>query len=229
MKIVYTFLVGILGLLIGGFVIAYYYERAAEKDSTTADSSSFQTFTNKSLKFSLKYPDKWLKEQPRLLGSDSIFSIEFFDPESLREIEISECLNNESFNWVNNTPVKEDCKIILDKATQEQRETLNKKISLKKIYVNVIEPKTEEENLKVWVEERYKDPSKTETTEIKEVSIDANVGYIADIGCCADYNVAYVTIKDGLIYEIGTYYAEGMLESGRNSLLDEIVKNFEFI
>lgn len=233
MKIVSSVLIGLIFLIIGASSAYYYFEKylpSRENGGATqsANDDSFQSFTNKSLNFFLKYPATWLKEEPKTLeSSDTLFSINFFDPVRSKELEISDCLINESFNWTNTTPVKEDCTQILADATQEQRESLNTKIYPRNIYVTVVQPKTVVSDLSVWIKDKFKNSDGSQYSEpLENVTVSGLPSYAVSVGCCANYDVAYIVQKGELIYEIGTNYGDGQIQNGRNSLLDETIKSF---
>lgn len=236
MRTIISVILGILIFMIGG-VSGYFadkkglLQKKSNPTSTKENASALQAYTNKSLNFSLKYPTSWI-EIPRISSDkETIFTKELLDPQRQKELAISDCLINESFNWANSSPIKEDCVSILAQVTAEQRETLNVKISPRNVYIAVIQPKTEVKDLKTWLTNRFR----TQDGELKnfepsgEVEVGGQKGYVASIGCCADYDVAYFVQKDNLIYQLGTNYQDGQLENGQNSLLDEISKNFKFI
>lgn len=236
MRTILWVILGILILAIGG-VSGYFanqkglFQKKSSPTSTKENANTLQTYTNKSLNFSLKYPASWI-EIPRISSDkETIFTKELLDPQRQKELEISDCLINESFNWANDSPVKEDCVSILAQVTAEQRKTLNVKISPKNVYIAVIQPKTEVKDLKTWLTDRFR----TKDGELQnfepggEITLGGQKGYIVSIGCCADYDVAYVVQKGNLIYQLGTNDGDGQLENGQNSLLDEISKNFKFI
>lgn len=215
-------------ILMVGFILGFYVYGNTGKSA--GKDEQLTSYTNPSFGFTFKYPASWIEHQGNSNYSDLYMEKEYLDPNRAREVELSECIINESLSWTSKSPVREDCTVLLSNVTSKQRKELNTQTHPQNVIISVIRADGAKD-LRAWLIDRYKTPD-GELSDFEpsgEITMGGQKGYIATVGCCADYHVGYYIKKDDVIYELSTNYGEGSLENGQNELLNQIAQTFKFI
>ncbi len=206
--------------------------------STPALTQDLRTYQNSEFKFSFQYPSTYVNYDAQMSGVENqLFNVAFRDPAREREIKVEECVTNEKYGWGNVSITEGSCTQYLTGVTQEQKDKiLNRTTGLlhsKSVIVQVFDDSAGTD-VKTWLIDRYKLPQ-TELQDYapgKQITMAGETGYFSNIGCCADYFVAYVIKYGDKIYSLGTNYELGDTGSGAtedNTLLQEVAKTFEFV